>query len=54
MYDGDAILTLSLGDKAGDVTVLGTAAAEVVAEAIIRAVQKAETLAGIPAIKDML
>jgi L-aminopeptidase/D-esterase-like protein len=54
MYDGDAIFTLSLGDKAGDVTVLGTAAAEVVAEAIIRAVQKAETLAGIPAIKDML
>jgi L-aminopeptidase/D-esterase-like protein len=53
MFDGDAIFALSLGDKTGDITVLGTAAAEVVADAIIRAIQKAETLAGIPAIKDM-
>jgi len=53
MYDGDTIFALSLGDKMGDLTTLGTAAAEVVAEAIIRAVKQAETLAGIPAIKDM-
>jgi L-aminopeptidase/D-esterase-like protein len=53
MYDGDTIFALSLGDKIGDLTTLGAAAAEVVADAIVRAVQHAETLAGIPAIKDM-
>jgi L-aminopeptidase/D-esterase-like protein len=53
MYDGDAIFALSLGDKIGDITILGAVSAEVVADAIVRAVQHAETLAGIPAIKDM-
>jgi L-aminopeptidase/D-esterase-like protein len=53
MFDGDAMFALSLGDRTGDITVLGTAAAEVVADAIVRAVQQAETLAGIPAMKDM-
>ncbi|MCJ7515136.1 MAG: P1 family peptidase, partial [Dehalococcoidia bacterium] len=53
MYDGDTIFALSAGDKTADLTTLGTAAAEVVADAIVRAVQQAETLAGIPAIKDM-
>jgi L-aminopeptidase/D-esterase-like protein len=53
MYDGDTIFALSLGDKVGDLTTLGAAAAEVVADAIVRAVQHAETLDGIPAIKDM-
>ena len=53
MYDGDAMFALALGDRMGDITVLGTAAAEVVADAIVRAVQQAETLAGIPAMKDI-
>ncbi|MBN2463462.1 MAG: P1 family peptidase [Dehalococcoidia bacterium] len=53
MYDGDTIFALSLGDKIGDLTTLGTAAAEMVAEAIVRAVKQAEMLAGIPAIKDI-
>ncbi|MCJ7654048.1 MAG: P1 family peptidase [Dehalococcoidia bacterium] len=53
MYDGDTIFALSLGDKIGDITILGAAAAEMVANAIIRAIQHAETLAEIPAIKDM-
>jgi L-aminopeptidase/D-esterase-like protein len=53
MYDGDTIFALSLGDKIGDITTLGAAAAEVVADAILRAVRHAETLAGIPAIKDI-
>jgi len=53
MYDGDTIFALSLGDKTGDITTLGTAAAEIVADAVIRAVQHAETLADIPAIKDI-
>jgi len=54
MHDGDAIFALSLGDKSADVTVLGAVAAEVVADAIVRAVRQAETIAGIPAIRDIL
>lgn len=53
MFDGDTIFALSLGNKVGDITALGTAAAETVAKAIVRGIQKAETLAGIPSIKDM-
>ena len=54
MVDGDAMFALATG-KAGpeDVTVLGAIAAEVVAEAIVRAVRQAEGLAGIPAARDM-
>jgi L-aminopeptidase/D-esterase-like protein len=53
MHDGDALFALSSGAKETDVSALGAAAAEVVAEAIVRAIQKAETLAGVPAIKDV-
>ena len=53
MYDGDTMFALSLGEKSADVTMLGSVAAEVVATAIIRAVLQAETLAGIPAVKDV-
>jgi len=53
MYDGDALFTLSLGEKQADLSALGAAAAEVVAEAIVRAIQKAKTLAGVSAAKDV-
>jgi len=53
MHDGDALFVLSSGEKEADVSALGAAAAEVVAEAIVRAVQKAETLAGVPAAKEV-
>ena len=53
MYDGDTMFALSLGEKSADVTMLGSVAAEVVATAIIRAVLQAETIAGIPAVKDV-
>jgi L-aminopeptidase/D-esterase-like protein len=53
MYDGDALFALSLGQKEADLSALGAAAAEVVAEAIVRAIQKAEALAGVPAAKDV-
>jgi L-aminopeptidase/D-esterase-like protein len=53
MYDGDALFALSLGEKQADLSGLGAAAAEVVAEAIVRAIQKAKTLAGVPAAKDV-
>jgi L-aminopeptidase/D-esterase-like protein len=52
MYDGDALFTLSIGKKETDLSALGAAAAEVVAEAIVRAIQKAKTLAGVPAAAD--
>ncbi len=53
MYDGDVVFALSLGDKKGDVTVVGSVAAEVVAEAIVRAVTRATGLAGVPAVGDL-
>lgn len=53
MYDGDALFTLSLGEKEADLSALGAAAAEVVAGAIVRAIQKAKTLAGVPAARDV-
>jgi L-aminopeptidase/D-esterase-like protein len=54
MCDGDALFALSSGDKEVDVNALGAAAAEVVAEAIVRAIRKGETLAGVPAAKDVI
>ena len=53
MYDGDTIFALSLGNKTGDISILGSLAAEVVTTAILRAVLQAETIAGIPAVKDL-
>ena len=49
MLDGDTIFALSAGNRRADVTVIGAFAAEVVAEAILRAVQMAKPLAGLPA-----
>jgi L-aminopeptidase/D-esterase-like protein len=54
MYDGDAIFALSSGDKEADFNVLGATAAEVVAEAIIKSIRNSETLAGVPAAKDVI
>ena len=51
MFDGDAIFALSLGEKKCDLTLLGLAAAEVVSTAIVRAIVKSETMAGIMASK---
>ncbi|MGA8849549.1 MAG: P1 family peptidase [Dehalococcoidia bacterium] len=53
VHDGDALFALSLGEKEANISALGAAAAEVVAEAIVRAIQKAKTLAGVPAAKDI-
>jgi L-aminopeptidase/D-esterase-like protein len=53
MYDGDALFTLSSGEEEADLSALGAAAAEVVAKAVVRAIQKAESLAGVPAVKDI-
>lgn len=52
LYDGDTIFALSAGNKPADLNSVGTAATEAVAEAILRAVMAAESVAGIPAAKD--
>ncbi len=39
MYDGDIVFALSVGNRKADVNVVGEAAAEVVSQAIVRAVE---------------
>jgi L-aminopeptidase/D-esterase-like protein len=51
LIDGDVVFALSLGDKSGDPTVIGALAADLLSEAIVRAVRAAETLHGMPAAK---
>jgi L-aminopeptidase/D-esterase-like protein len=48
MLDGDAIFALATGEKQADPTIVGSFAAEVVAQAIVRAVQKAAPAGGLP------
>ncbi len=48
MLDGDTLFALSTGKANVDVNIVGAYAAEVVAEAILRAVQTAESAGGIP------
>jgi L-aminopeptidase/D-esterase-like protein len=54
-WDGDAIFGLATGSLGGeaDVATIGTLAADVVAEAILRAVRAADGLPGIPAVSDL-
>jgi L-aminopeptidase/D-esterase-like protein len=47
-YDGDTTFALSLGDAQANLNSLGSAAAEAVAQAIIRAVRMAKTMGGVP------
>jgi L-aminopeptidase/D-esterase-like protein len=49
MLDGDTIFALSLGNRKADVNIVGAFAAEVFAQAILRAVRSAQPLAGLPA-----
>ena len=51
--DGDSIYALSLGDLAADQDLVGVLAAEVVSEAILRAVESAESAYGFPALRDL-
>ena len=48
MADGDTTFALALGEREADVNVLGIAAAEAVAGAILRAVKLARTMGGVP------
>ncbi|MBQ6401486.1 MAG: P1 family peptidase [Firmicutes bacterium] len=51
--DGDSIYALSTGDYPVDHDVAGTLAAEVMSEAILRAVESADSAFGYPAAKDL-
>jgi L-aminopeptidase/D-esterase-like protein len=52
-FDGDVVFALSLGEKEADVNTVGTAAAEAVAAAIVRGVEEARALGGVPAASDL-
>lgn len=51
--DGDVVFGLSLGNQSGEPSSIGALAADVLSEAIVRAVRAAETLYEMPAIKDL-
>ncbi|MBA3639515.1 MAG: P1 family peptidase [Acidobacteria bacterium] len=53
--DGDTVFALATGrwDGQANPTLIGALAAEAMAEAIVRAVSKAETLAGVPSAKEL-
>jgi L-aminopeptidase/D-esterase-like protein len=51
-FDGDLVFALSVGQKRADLNALGTAAAEVTAGAIVRAVRTARGLGGVPSCSD--
>lgn len=51
--DGDSIYAVSVGDLKADQDLVGTLAAEVMSEAILRAVSSAESAYGYPAARDL-
>jgi len=48
MFDGDTTFALSIGDARADINTLGVAAAEAVAQAVVRAVKSAPSMGGLP------
>src|SRR4051794_27435588 len=48
MFDGDIVFALAAGEKTADVNMLGIAAADAVAQAVLRAVRLAKSLGGVP------
>jgi L-aminopeptidase/D-esterase-like protein len=54
LYDGDALFALSAGRAIGDVSAVGHTAAELVARAIVRAVEAATAVGGVPARRDLV
>ncbi|MBI5290812.1 MAG: P1 family peptidase [Chloroflexi bacterium] len=53
MFDGDTVFALSCGDRQADLNLIGALAADVLAEAVVSAVMSAESLAGIPAAREL-
>jgi len=53
-FDGDLIITLSLGEKVADTNLIGLMAAEALEKSIITAVREATFLHGIPSSRDIV
>jgi L-aminopeptidase/D-esterase-like protein len=53
MGDGDTLFALSTGRRRMDVSIVGAYAAEVVAQAVVRAVKAAKAAGGLPAYGDI-
>jgi L-aminopeptidase/D-esterase-like protein len=53
MFDGDTLFALATGSEPADVNLIGACAAEVVAEAIVRGVEAAESVGGAIAYRDL-
>lgn len=53
MYDGDTVFALATGGVAASVDAVGAISAEVLAEAVVRAVKAAEGLPGLPSWRDV-
>jgi L-aminopeptidase/D-esterase-like protein len=53
MSDGDMVFGLSLGEATASIDTLGAAAAECLAQAILRAVRLAKTMGGVPGYADV-
>jgi len=51
MLDGDTVFALSTGERKADVSTVGAFAAEVLAQAVLRAVRAAKPAGGLPAIQ---
>lgn len=54
LFDGDTLFALSTGEKNVDVNIVGAYAAEVMAQAILRAVLEATAAGGLPTASDIL
>lgn len=52
MVDGDTIFALATGEHNADVNIVGAFAAEVIAQAVLRAVRAARPAAGLPALAE--
>jgi len=53
MLDGDTVFALATGQKKADVSIVGAYAAEVLAQAMVRAVKAAQPAGGLPAVSNM-
>lgn len=53
LFDGDVVFALSVPGHPADLNSVGTCAAEAVAAAIVRAVEKAKSLGGVPSAADL-
>ena len=52
-FDGDSIYAVSAGELEADQEVVGTLAAEMICQAIVHAVESAESAYGFPAAKEV-